>query len=39
MAERKQTQRLTAERKFLIFLETRQADAPMEEILREYGLT
>ena len=39
MAERKQWQRLTAERKFRIFLETRQADAPVGEILRKHGLT
>lgn len=39
MAESKQWQRLTAERKFRIFLETRKADAPVGEILRKYGLT
>lgn len=39
MAEGKQWQRLTAERKFRIFLETRKPDAPIGEILRRYGLT
>ena len=39
MAEGKQWQRLTAERKFRIFLETRNPDAPVGEILRRYGLT
>ena len=39
MAESKQWQRLTAERKFRIFLEARKADAPVGEILRKYGLT
>lgn len=39
MAEGKQWQRLTAERKFRIFLETRRKDAPTGEILRKYGLT
>jgi hypothetical protein len=39
MAESKQWQRLTAERKFQVFLETRKADAPVGEILRKYGLT
>lgn len=39
MAEIKPWQRLTAERKFRIFLETRKEDAPVGEILRKYGLT
>lgn len=39
MAETKPSQRLTAERKFRIFLETRKEDAPVGEILRKYGLT
>lgn len=39
MAETKPWQRLTAERKFRIFLETRKEDAPVGEILRKYGLT
>ena len=39
MADSKQWQRLTAERKFRIFLETRRPDAPVGEILRKYGLT
>lgn len=39
MADSKQWQRLTAERKFWIFLETRRPDAPVGEILRKYGLT
>jgi hypothetical protein len=39
MADSKQWQRLTAKRKFRIFLETRRPDAPVGEILRKYGLT
>lgn len=39
MAEGKQWQRLTAERKFRIFVETRRAEAPVGEILRRHGLT
>ena len=39
MAEGNHWQRLTAERKFRIFLETRKADAPVGEILRKHGLT
>ncbi len=39
MAEGKQWRRLTAERKFRIFLETREPDAPVGEILRWHGLT
>ena len=39
MAKGKQWQRLTAERKFRIFLETWMAEAPVGEILRTYGLT
>lgn len=39
MAEGKQWQRLTAERKFRLFLEIRKADAPVGEILRRHGLT
>lgn len=39
MAESKQRQRLTAERKFRIFLEMRTPYAPVGEILRKYGLT
>lgn len=36
MADRKK--RLTAQRKFEIYLETRAKDAPVGEILRKYGL-
>jgi hypothetical protein len=36
MAERRK--RLTAQRKFEIYLETRAKDAPVGEILRRYGL-
>mgnify|MGYP006883723236 CR=1 FL=1 len=36
MADRKK--RLTAQRKFQIYLETRPKDAPVGEILRKYGL-
>jgi len=39
MAEGKQGRRLTAERKFRIFLETREPDTPVGEILRRHGLT
>ncbi|MGH7364248.1 MAG: hypothetical protein ACREKA_10925 [Candidatus Methylomirabilales bacterium] len=39
MAEGKQWQRLTAERKFRIFLETRGKEAAVGEILRRHGLT
>ncbi len=39
MAEGKQWRRLTAERMFRIFLETREPDAPVGEILRRHGLT
>ncbi len=39
MAEGKQWRRLTGERKFRIFLETREPDAPVGEILRRHGLT
>lgn len=39
MAEGKQGRRLTAERKFRIFLETRGPEAPVGEILRRHGLT
>lgn len=39
MAEGKQWARLTAERKFRIFLETRGPEAPVGEILRRHGLT
>ncbi len=39
MAEGKQWARLTAERKFRIFLETRGTEAPVGEILRRHGLT
>ena len=39
MAEGKQWARLTAERKFRIFLETRGSEAPVGEILRRHGLT
>lgn len=39
MAEGQQWRRLTAERKFRIFLETRGAEAPVGEILRRHGLT
>ncbi len=34
----KPTQRLTAQRKFELYLATRALDAPVGEILREYGL-
>lgn len=39
MAEGKQWARLTAERKFRIFLETRGTEAPVGEVLRRHGLT
>nr|MBI3613130.1 hypothetical protein [Nitrospirota bacterium] len=39
MAEGTQWRRLTAERKFRIFLETRGPDAPVGEVLRRHGLT
>ncbi|MFQ5845393.1 MAG: hypothetical protein ACE5JG_10450 [Planctomycetota bacterium] len=39
MAEGPQWRRLTAERKFRIFLETRGAETPVGEILRRHGLT
>ena len=39
MAEGKQWARLTAERKFRIFLETRGTETPVGEILRRHGLT
>lgn len=39
MAEGTQWRRLTAERKFRIFLETRAPEAPVGEILRRHGLT
>lgn len=39
MAEGQQWRRLTAERKFRVFLETRGAEAPVGEILRRHGLT
>lgn len=39
MAEGKQWRRLTAERKFRIFLEKREPEAPVGEILRRHGLT
>lgn len=39
MAEGKQWARLTAERKFRIFLETRGSETPVGEILRRYSLT
>ncbi len=39
MAEGMQWRRLTAERKFRIFFETRWPDAPVGEILRRHGPT
>jgi hypothetical protein len=39
MAEGQQWRRLTAERKFRVFLETRGAEVPVGEILRRHGLT
>src|SRR3989338_7490599 len=39
MAEGKQFKRLTAHRKFEIYLQTRPAGAPVGEILRRHGLT
>ena len=38
MTKSKSTQRLTAQRKLELYLATRAPDAPVGEILREYGL-
>lgn len=38
MTKTKSTQRLTAQRKLELYLATRAPDAPVGEILREYGL-
>ena len=38
MTKSKSTQRLTAQRKLELYLTTRAPDAPVGEILREYGL-
>ena len=38
MTKTKSTQRLTAQRKLALYLATRAPDAPVGEILREYGL-
>lgn len=38
MTKTKSTQRLTAQRKLELYLATRAPDAPVGEILREYGV-